>query len=64
MPIALQTSTSSTQLSHQHSLKLGSQCWKVSSHSSKAMEMHQLQAGEAVEAGRTGRQATGRSKAL
>lgn len=31
MPMALQMATSSTQESHQHSLKLGSQCLKVCS---------------------------------
>ena len=34
----LQTATSRIQLSHQHSLKLGSMCWKVSSISSNPMD--------------------------
>ncbi len=38
IPSKLQTATSRIQLSHQHSLKLGSMCWKVSSISSNPID--------------------------
>ncbi len=37
-PMKLQTATSRIQLSHQHSLKLGSMCWNVSSMNSNPMD--------------------------
>ena len=51
MQKALQMATSSSQLSHQHSLKLGSQCLNVFSHSSNAIDTHHLRAHAAGHAG-------------